>query len=64
MQSSNPTAACPPPRHLPTRPESALAALGGIIFIGEPLTPRLIVATLAIIGGIALAVLTAARRKR
>jgi drug/metabolite transporter (DMT)-like permease len=41
----------------------ALAALGGITFIGEPLTARLIVATLAIIGGIALAVLTAARRK-
>jgi drug/metabolite transporter (DMT)-like permease len=42
----------------------AIAALGGIIFIGEPLTARLIVATLAIIGGIALTVLTAARRKR
>jgi drug/metabolite transporter (DMT)-like permease len=41
----------------------AIAALGGIAFIGEPLTSRLIVATLAIIGGIALAVLTAARRK-
>jgi len=42
----------------------AIAALGGIVFIGEPLTSRLIVATLAIIGGIALAVLTAARRRR
>jgi drug/metabolite transporter (DMT)-like permease len=42
----------------------ALAALGGITFIGEPLTARLIAATLAIIGGIALAVLTAARRRR
>ena len=41
----------------------ALAGLGGILFIGEPLTSRLVVATLAIIGGIALAVLTAARRK-
>lgn len=42
----------------------ALAALGGITFIGEPLTARLVVATLAILGGIALAVLTAARRRR
>jgi len=41
----------------------AIAALGGIAFIGEPLTSRLIVATLAIVGGIALAVLTAARRR-
>lgn len=42
----------------------AIAALGGIVFIGEPLTSRLIVATLAILGGIALAVLTADRRRR
>ncbi|RYI94026.1 MAG: DMT family transporter [Acetobacteraceae bacterium] len=42
----------------------AIAALGGIAFIGEPLTSRIIVATLAIIGGIALAILTAARRRR
>jgi drug/metabolite transporter (DMT)-like permease len=42
----------------------AIAALGGIVFIGESLTPRLLVATLAIIGGIALALLTAARRRR
>lgn len=42
----------------------ALAALGGIVFIGESPTPRLVIATLAIIGGIALALLTAARRRR
>jgi drug/metabolite transporter (DMT)-like permease len=42
----------------------ALAAFGGIVFIGETLTPRLVVATVAIIGGIALALLTAARRRR
>lgn len=42
----------------------AIAALGGIVFIGEPLTARLVVATLAIIGGIALALLTAARRRK
>ncbi len=42
----------------------ALAALGGIVFIGELLTARLVVATLAIVGGIALALLTATRRRR
>jgi drug/metabolite transporter (DMT)-like permease len=42
----------------------ALAAFGGIVFIGETLTARLVVATVAIIGGIALALLTAARRRR
>ncbi len=42
----------------------AIAALGGIVFIGESLTARLVVATLAILGGIALALLTAARRRR
>lgn len=42
----------------------AIAAMGGIGFIGEPLTSRLVVATLAIIGGIALAVLTSAQRRR
>jgi drug/metabolite transporter (DMT)-like permease len=42
----------------------ALAAFGGIVFIGETLTARLVVATVAIVGGIALALLTAARRRR
>ena len=33
-----------------------LAALGGIVFLGEPVTPRLILASLAILGGIALVI--------
>ncbi|MGN6487098.1 MAG: DMT family transporter [Devosia sp.] len=41
-----------------------IAALGGILLIGEALTPRLVVATLAILGGIALALLTGARRRK
>ena len=36
-----------------------LAAAGGVFFLGEPLTLRLLVASVAIIGGIALVVLTA-----
>ena len=31
-----------------------LAALGGVVFIGEPVTPRLVLAALAILGGVAL----------
>ena len=34
----------------------ALAAFGGIIFIGEPITSRLIVSVLLIIGGIAVVI--------
>lgn len=34
-----------------------LAALGGIVFLGETLTPRLLLAALAILGGIALVIL-------
>ncbi len=34
-----------------------LAALGGIVFLGEPITVRLMLASLAILGGIALVVL-------
>jgi len=33
-----------------------LAALGGVLLIGEPLTPRLLIASAAILGGIALVV--------
>lgn len=33
-----------------------LAALGGIVFLGEPLTLRLIIASVAILGGIALVI--------
>ena len=39
-----------------------LAALGGVLLLGEDLTPRLVVASLAILGGIALVV--AGRRSR
>jgi drug/metabolite transporter (DMT)-like permease len=31
-----------------------IAALGGIVFLGEPMTPRLLVASVAILGGVAL----------
>lgn len=40
-----------------------LAALGGVFFLGESLTPRLLVASVAIIGGIALVVLTGKAEK-
>ena len=33
-----------------------IAALGGIIFLGEPITPRLLLASAAILGGIALVI--------
>ncbi|HTJ57095.1 MAG TPA: DMT family transporter [Devosiaceae bacterium] len=41
----------------------AIAALGGVLFIGEPLTGRLLLASAGIIGGVALAVLAAERRR-
>jgi len=41
----------------------AIAAAGGVLFIGEALSFRLIVATIAIIGGVALALVTAGRRR-
>jgi drug/metabolite transporter (DMT)-like permease len=41
----------------------AIAAAGGIIFIAEPVTLRLLVASLAILGGVAIALLTASRRR-
>ena len=41
----------------------AIAAIGGILFIGEGLSLRLIVAGIAIIGGVALALTAAGRRK-
>jgi drug/metabolite transporter (DMT)-like permease len=34
-----------------------IAALGGIVFLGEPITLRLVLATVAILGGIALVIL-------
>jgi drug/metabolite transporter (DMT)-like permease len=33
-----------------------LAALGGVLLLGEVLTPRLVVAAVAILGGVALAI--------
>ncbi|WP_423067282.1 DMT family transporter [Devosia sp. CN2-171] len=42
----------------------AIAALGGVLFIGEALTTRLIVASLGILGGVALALIGADRRRR
>lgn len=41
----------------------AIAAAGGVLFIGEALSPRLVLATIGIVGGVALA-LTAAGRRR
>jgi drug/metabolite transporter (DMT)-like permease len=41
----------------------AIAAAGGVLLIGEPLTPRLIIATLAILGGVAFALVVADRRR-
>ena len=35
----------------------ALILLGGIVFLGEPITLRLILASIAILGGIALVIL-------
>jgi drug/metabolite transporter (DMT)-like permease len=34
-----------------------IAALGGIVFLGEPITPRLVLASTAILGGITLVIL-------
>lgn len=41
----------------------AIAAAGGVIFIGEPVSVRLLIATVAIIGGVALSLLAAQRRR-
>lgn len=40
----------------------AIAAAGGVVFIGEAITPRLVLATLGITGGVALALLASGRR--
>lgn len=40
----------------------AIAAIGGVLFLSEPITLRFALATAAILGGVALAVLTAAPR--
>ena len=41
----------------------AIAAAGGVILIAESLTLRLVVSSLAILGGVALALLTASKRR-
>ena len=41
----------------------AIAAAGGVLLIGEPLTPRLVIATIAILGGVAFALIVAGRRR-
>jgi drug/metabolite transporter (DMT)-like permease len=38
-----------------------LAGIGGLLFLGEALTPRLVLASLAILGGIALVILARPR---
>jgi drug/metabolite transporter (DMT)-like permease len=40
----------------------ALAAMGGVVFLSEPMTWRLLVASIAILGGVALVVLERARQ--
>lgn len=41
----------------------AIAAAGAVLFIGEPLTPRLIAASAAIIGGIGVTIIAGERRR-
>ena len=41
----------------------AIAATGGVLLIGEPLTSRLVIASIAILGGVAFALITADRRR-
>ncbi|MHA6688688.1 DMT family transporter [Mesorhizobium sp. A556] len=42
----------------------AIAAAGGVVFIGEPLSSRLVIAMAGIVGGVSLALLAAGRRRR
>ena len=42
----------------------AIAATGGVVFIGEALSLRLVLATVFIVGGVALALVAAGRRRR
>ena len=42
----------------------AIAAAGGVVFIGEPLTPRLVVCSVGILGGLGLALWGAEARRR
>src|SRR5690606_3982712 len=38
-----------------------IAAMGGVLLLGEPITPRLLLASVAILGGIALVILAKRR---
>jgi drug/metabolite transporter (DMT)-like permease len=40
-----------------------IAAVGGILFLGEPVAARLLLASLAVLGGIALVVTTRQLRR-
>jgi drug/metabolite transporter (DMT)-like permease len=42
----------------------AIAAAGGVLLLGEPLTPRLLLASMGILGGVALALFAAEGRKK
>jgi drug/metabolite transporter (DMT)-like permease len=42
----------------------ALAAAGGVVFIAEPLTQRLVLSSMGVMGGVAIALLAAERRRR
>jgi drug/metabolite transporter (DMT)-like permease len=42
----------------------AIAAAGGVLFIGEAITLRLTIASIGILGGVAIALIAAERRKR
>lgn len=42
----------------------AIAAAGGVLLIGEPLTLRLVIASIAILGGVAFALIAAERRRK
>lgn len=42
----------------------AIAAAGGVLLIAEPLTARLVIASIGILGGVALALVAAERRRR
>lgn len=42
----------------------AIAALGGVVFVGEPLTDRLLIAMTGIVGGVCLTLFATDRRRR
>ena len=42
----------------------AIAATGGVLFVDEPLTSRIVLSSVGILGGIALSLAAAEQRKR